>query len=390
MSILFWKRGASKEAFRARFIETARQKYPELNYELDEDFGVKVTGAPGGRSIDIWLERAYKEFEKSPEEGGAIIARWMGTLDDLHVREDTTVAVERIVPMIKPRTWEEDQRALLVKQHGPDVKTVTHWIDEYNAELAIVYAERRSSIHYPGVDEFQATGETWEELRAIAIVNLKRQTTGRVVTGERGRYLVSGDSTLDASLLLNDEVLKDARLQINGTPIVGVPDRDTFAICGANDPEQILELAALTARLNRSESYPVSDKLFILVDGKFEMLDANPVDTEHPIPNLDVIDVFGVGKSGGARFVVVIASPLQADARSIYRLFRKLNGHVNHIASQEFEQKCGKPTPENTIIEVSIHPDSAAIVFDVLESLTDWVVERNATLIVQRRNGGQF
>jgi hypothetical protein len=59
-----------------------------------------------------------------------------------------------------------------------------------------------------------------------------------------------------------------------------------------------------------------------IIDHKVEP-DASD-DPSHPIPSLTVVDVMTVKKTGGADLIIVVASPLMADARSQTRLLDKL------------------------------------------------------------------
>ena len=116
----------------------------------------------------------------------------------------------------------------------------------------------------------------------------------------------------------------------------------------------------------------------------YQPLDTAWIDDSHPIPNLDVIDVHAVKKSG-SRLVIVIASPLRADARSIFRLYSKLEGYLDYVGSPSHRQEHGPPTPQTTSIEVSLHAGADAEVLDLLTSLGDWVAKRGAALRVERR-----
>lgn len=107
-------------------------------------------------------------------------------------------------------------------------------------------------------------------------------------------------------------------------------------------------------------------------------------DPGHPIPNLNVIDVVGYKKEGGADLCVVVASPLAADAESQTRLLDKLEGYLGYIQSGEFLDDSGAPAnPENTTINVLLHPDSADAVRELLCRCQQWVNQGGASLVVR-------
>jgi len=113
-------------------------------------------------------------------------------------------------------------------------------------------------------------------------------------------------------------------------------------------------------------------------------------DPDHPIPNLNVIDVAGYRKEGGADLTIVVASPLADDPRSQTRLLDKIQGYLSHIQSDEFARDAGtKPTPANTTISVLIHPESSKVVRDLLERCRPWVDSQGATLLVQDLDVGE-
>ena len=97
-------------------------------------------------------------------------------------------------------------------------------------------------------------------------------------------------------------------------------------------------------------------------------------------PNLGVIDVHAVRKTGGSTMAVIIATPLSAEPRSIFRLFRKLTGHLDYKDTDEYREQCGTG---NTDIEVNIHKESDAAVFELLAALPDFVEQGGARLVVK-------
>ena len=72
------------------------------------------------------------------------------------------------------------------------------------------------------------------------------------------------------------------------------------------------------------------------------------MDESHPIPKLDVIDIHARRRSGGSDLVIIVASALSADARSVFRLFRKLDSYLREIDSDAYRQEFGEANPEST------------------------------------------
>jgi hypothetical protein len=106
------------------------------------------------------------------------------------------------------------------------------------------------------------------------------------------------------------------------------------------------------------------------------------LDEDHPIPNLEVVDINTVKRNGGSDLFIIVATPLRGDRRSLERLRRKLEVYLLFVNSKQFRDESGIPTPENTSIVVRIHPDSDPLTFELLERNRRWVTNNNASLIV--------
>ena len=126
---------------------------------------------------------------------------------------------------------------------------------------------------------------------------------------------------------------------------------------------------------------------------KHEIPDDPRNDPDHPIPNLNVIDVVGYKKTGGADLSIIIASPLEGDPASQTRLLDKIQGYLSHIQSSDFIADSGAPPdPSNTTINVVLHPDSSNAIRELLERCHAWTNEHGAALVVrdleQNQSGG--
>lgn len=108
-------------------------------------------------------------------------------------------------------------------------------------------------------------------------------------------------------------------------------------------------------------------------------------DGTHPIPNLDVVDVNMVKKSGGSDLFIVVATPLPGDERSLKRLLRKIERYLEFMHTEEFSRESGGSSSKNTNIVVKIPASSAPAAFELLERSKPWVADNGATLIIDTR-----
>jgi len=114
-------------------------------------------------------------------------------------------------------------------------------------------------------------------------------------------------------------------------------------------------------------------------------------DPDHPVPYLRVLDMVGYRADGGATLCIVVASPLDGSEHSQRRLLAKIQGYLAHISSEEFAADAGaRPTPENTFIEVALHPKSSGLIRELLEKCHAWVASHNARLVVRDLTDSQM
>jgi len=102
-------------------------------------------------------------------------------------------------------------------------------------------------------------------------------------------------------------------------------------------------------------------------------------DDTHPIPDLDACDIHGELKDGGHDFVIVIASPLQADDRSQCRLLEKISRYVDCLV------RLGDVPPGACKrIIVKIHSASAPAIFDLLDRIRPWTESNHVSLEISK------
>jgi hypothetical protein len=130
-----WRGRTSKAAFRDRLCGVLREKLPAATIEATGDLDIRITGLPNGKTLNVWLGRAYEEFSKAPGEADEIIARYFRGA--LAAADEAAIELRRIIPTIKSRDWLESQR----QAAGFDPL-----VEPYNADLVIVYADYRDGI----------------------------------------------------------------------------------------------------------------------------------------------------------------------------------------------------------------------------------------------------
>jgi uncharacterized protein YtpQ (UPF0354 family) len=377
VKIFPWRGRTNKKAFVERFRVALLERVPDAVIEDGEELVLRVLHPAQNYTQTVRLSRAYEEFCKTPANAGEIVSRWVGSVAAM---ASGTLALDpdRIIPVVKDHSWLRSQGDVANGEAEFDP-----WYEPYNSELVIVFAEFNDGLSFCDQSSVDALGIPRAELRERAFANLRRVIKQVTVTGQEGEFILGAGGTIDSSLLLMDEVTHDPRMKLAGNPLVGVSDRDSFWLADDANPFAVFGIALKVARYHRSEPYPVSDQLFYRQAERWMPLDPDTEDESHPIPNLTVIDIVGKRLDGGVDLVIVIASPLIADARSIFRLSRKLDGYLREINSETWRAENPNGTAESTRIIVKPHPDSDPVITPLLNAYSNWVKSQGAVLEVE-------
>ena len=377
MGIFKWRGRISRRDFRRKFIDAVLAAAPALQCAEgpDDDLEVRIEGVGEYRNVRVSLERAYAEFEKDPGDCDEILARWVRSIDYLWLPPEP-LDLKNIVPMIKDRSWLAVQVASGEEVPLQDSEE-SFWVDGYNDELIVVYAEHNKRFSYPPRSYFLAAGVRPEQIRELALENLRARTPDREIGVINGAWMITAGGNFEASLLLDEDLWNDPKFSEGGTLLISVPERDGIFACTDDSVSAVWNLATMASHGVRTQSYPITGHLFVRAGNRFELLDLKDDDDDHPIPALGVVDISMVAKDGTPRYVIIVATPLARDPRSVFRLFRKLDGYLGLIDSKK------EPGPMSEI-EINIHRGSDPAIFALLAVLPPYVSSRGARLIVER------
>lgn len=167
------------------------------------------------------------------------------------------VAADRVVPMVRNRAFVEGAREL-----GGRVLPV-RWI---NSELAVVFAEHTLvQLKYFRVAPDEAG--CWEGTGALhdALRNLSRTMKPlQVFEPQPGITLLSIGGTLESSLVLAPQVLRQAVQGRLETMLVGIPNRNTLFIADPQSAPAVQALRRAVGEAFEKGSNPISPKLFLV------------------------------------------------------------------------------------------------------------------------------
>jgi uncharacterized protein YtpQ (UPF0354 family) len=249
-------------AFTQEFARALARTRPSANVSVAGDLKLTIKETDG-LVRNIQLNNAYNEYKLDPQRFDDLVATFSAIFSQSASKEaglDRT----RIIPVIKDRQWLDELHNTL-KAKGVAQQ---HLADRFNDELVIVYAQDDPNrMRYLTTQE--DFGLSREELRSLAIANLKR-VLPKIEMGRVGDVaLMSAGGNYEASLLLIDEIWSSGQIQVNGDIVVAIPTRDALLVTGSRSRSGLKLVRELTAKFKAQGPYELTDTLFRYRDGRF-------------------------------------------------------------------------------------------------------------------------
>jgi uncharacterized protein YtpQ (UPF0354 family) len=179
---------------------------------------------------------------------------------------DVASAVDKIVPLIKPRVWLAQQDAA-----GGDW-LARYVVEDFNDELVVLYAEDGAErIRYLSRAELEAHRVPLQQLRALALENLMRLLPK--VSLHKGPLvsMFTAGGCYEASLLLVSDFWASHGVAAPGELIVAAPSRDVILLASSANPAAITRLRELAATSWQQSSHALSQSLFVFRQGRFQV-----------------------------------------------------------------------------------------------------------------------
>jgi uncharacterized protein YtpQ (UPF0354 family) len=249
-------------AFTQEFARALARTRPSAKVSVAGDLKLTIKETDG-LVRNIQLNNAYNEYKLDPQRFDDLVATFSAIFSQSASKEaglDRT----RIIPVIKDRQWLDELHNTL-KAKGVAQQ---HLADRFNDELVIVYAQvDPNRMRYLTTQE--DFGLSREELRSLAVANLKR-VLPKIEMGRVGDVaLMSAGGNYEASLLLIDDIWSSGQIQVNGDIVVAIPTRDTLLVTGSRSRSGLKLVRELTAKFKAQGPYELTDTLFRYRDGRF-------------------------------------------------------------------------------------------------------------------------
>jgi uncharacterized protein YtpQ (UPF0354 family) len=258
----------SPRDFTRTYLRILQRSAPTLTVTITADLELRAVDAEKQERI-IFLQNAYQAYKQTPNDGHAVIQRYVAAVLEPINPAAADLQPDRIVPVIKDRAWLDEIRHLGKTGAGGATKTEQVW-EDYNGELVIVYAEDSpKQIRYFTAEDLAKTGIKKSELRAIALKNLHARLLRVQVRGTPALYLLTAGGDYEASMLLATEMWAGGQIKVEGEIVVAVPARDVLLITGSKSAEDVATLRKKAAEIAKDSPYRLTAQLFVFRDGKF-------------------------------------------------------------------------------------------------------------------------
>ncbi|KQT18543.1 hypothetical protein ASG31_07450 [Chryseobacterium sp. Leaf404] len=217
-----------------------------------------------GEIYTHFLNNAFAEYNYEPSDLDEIIERYSTASSNLYSQK-TPIDTNCIIPIIKDKRF-FDECSNLSEEFSR-----SHVYEMYNSDLYIFYAEdKEDSISYLTTEDLEELSLNIKDLQNLAVNNLESLLEIER-SGDSGIFMLLAGGNYESSLILFD-IWNEDNFPVNGEIILAIPSRDLVFITGSNELENIEKLKNIIIEINKEGDHIVSDKLFILKDSHFQVL----------------------------------------------------------------------------------------------------------------------
>jgi len=257
------QKNLKRDEFFLPYSKLLQERLPGSSVEFTGDSALRIVD-PEGQEATSYLDNLWLRYSGGDEDRAGLIERHVRMAVGLPI-DAAKIARRDIVAMIKDLQYVELLR--------PGKRQMNEHIC---GDLWIVYAEDRpetiTSLTY---DAMIAAGVSEDELRGLAIENLRRILPEPERHGDGPWYLLTAGADYVASLLLFDWVWDQLAESVEGQIVATVPRRDVLMYTGSRSDEGLAEIRKRSVEIVSGGSHVISDSLIIREGGKWAMFNAH-------------------------------------------------------------------------------------------------------------------
>jgi len=257
----------SPDEFTREFAAELQKAAPDAQILGAAGLEVQIS-RQGAQKQTIFLQNAYDVYKQHPSKKNEIIRLYIDSALETMSHNKSGIDVNRIVPIVKDKLWLTETKKAM-REHGGK-KTPDHLYDEYNEELIVLYAEDSpGNIRFLTADDLKKLDIERQDLRALALKNLKTLLPEIRITGGDGIYIVTADGSYEASLLLSDSIWANGQIRVKGDIVAAIPTRDLLIVTGSGDEKALRKARELVNKTYLEGAYKISNSFFVLRKNKF-------------------------------------------------------------------------------------------------------------------------
>jgi uncharacterized protein YtpQ (UPF0354 family) len=231
---------------------------------LADGFTVKL----GPKTITIFVANTYLRYRADPANKKTYIDDFVESVHENLTRE-AAHQVERVIPVIKDRTYIDEILKAFANSKGPDGSPKNGpYFEEYVEELIVLYAEDTPrNIKYVTEESFADYGLNKETIRQRALENFARLFPHVEILGNQGFFMLRVDGNYEASCILDRALMERIAKMVSGELVMIVPSRDLVLLTGTKEEAGIERLRKGVARAFPDNGYRISSSLFVYAGG---------------------------------------------------------------------------------------------------------------------------
>ncbi|OHD36068.1 MAG: hypothetical protein A2355_07930 [Spirochaetes bacterium RIFOXYB1_FULL_32_8] len=215
------------------------------------------------------LGNAYIRI-KNGEDVDRIILSYLGTALINPINIITSKGI--IIPNIRSKEWIEATINRSIEL-APDInkEKIIYSIPFFNSIYIVFSQETEKEMKYLSSEEIKLLHINDKQLTKYAIGNLFNYRMNYEIKEIDGIFSIEYDGIHESSLIMNPIIIENIQNEYGDKIIIAIPARNYLIGIGANDSKGILKLKDIVSKVYKSESYKISDQLYLFENNSWRV-----------------------------------------------------------------------------------------------------------------------